>query len=85
MGYVIKIGLIFFAIYWIFKGVARFFLGNLIKQAQRQQEQFKQQQNSSYSRPSDGNVNVRNTPQKKGEKSSQNYKGGDYVDYEEVD
>lgn len=85
MGVLLKIALFIFVGAWIFRGVARLFLGNLVKQAQRQQEQFREQQNTTYNRPSDGNVNVRMSPKKKGKKSSENFKGGDYVDYEEVD
>ena len=85
MPILIKYLLIGFGIWWLIKSAFRYFFVNLIKQAQRQQEQFRQQQNSSYSRPTDGNVNVRTAPPKKSKKSSENFKGGDYVDYEEVD
>jgi len=84
MGILIKIALFVFVAGWLLRGVARFFLGNLVKQAQRQQ-QFHQQRQTSYSRPKDGNVNVQVAPKKKSKKSSENFKGGDYVDYEEVD
>lgn len=36
-------------------------------------------------RPSDGNVSVEHAPKKQSPKSADNFKGGDYVDYEEVD
>ncbi len=85
MGVLLKIALFIFVGAWIFRGVARFFLGNLVKQAQRQQDQFRQQQGSSYQQPKDGNVNVRVAPERKSKKSSENFKGGDYVDYEELD
>lgn len=83
-----KFLLIAFAAWWIFKSVARFLFGNLIKQAQQQQQQFNQQRQSAYkqqAKPKDGNVSVQFSPKKKEEKSSENFKGGDYVDYEEVD
>ena len=88
MGVLLKIALFIFVGAWIFRGVARFFLGNLMRQAQQQQQQFQQQRQSGYSqqaKPKDGNVNVQFSPKKKGKKSSENFKGGDYVDYEEVD
>ena len=84
----IKFLLFAFAAWWLFKNVARFLFGNLIKQAQQQQQQFNQQRQQGYrqqAQPKDGNVSVQFSPKKKEEKSSQNFKGGDYVDYEEVD
>ena len=84
----LKVALFIFAGVWLLRGLARFFLGNLVKQAQRQQQQFNEQQQSGYGRqsqPKDGNVNVRMSPQKKNKKSLENFKGGDYVDYEKVD
>lgn len=81
----LKVALFIFVGIWILRGAARFFLGNLVKQAQRQQQEFHQQRNTSYRQPTDGNVNVRVSPQHKNKKSSENFKGGDYVDYEEVD
>lgn len=88
MGILLKIALFILAAMWLFRGVARFFLGNLMKQAQQQQQQFNQQRQSGYNqqaKPKDGNVSVQFSPKKKEKKSSENFKGGDYVDYEEVD
>ena len=88
MGALVKFLLFAFVAYWIFKGVFRYFFGNMIKQAQQQQQQFRQQQsqaNSRKSRPAGSNVDVEmNAQKKKPRKSSENYKGGEYVDYEEV-
>jgi hypothetical protein len=83
----VKFALFAFAAWWIFKSVARFLFGNLVKQAQQQQQQFNQQRQSGHSqqaKPKDGNVSVQFSP-KKDKKSADNFKGGDYVDYEEVD
>jgi len=88
MAVLLKFFLFAFAAWWILKSVARFFFGSMIKQAQQQQQQFKQQRQSGHShsaKPKDGNVNVQFSPKKKPKKSSENYTGGDYVDYEELD
>ena len=42
-----------------------------------------QHQYRQSNRPNDGNVNVDYTPNQK--KGKENYKGGQYIDYEEVD
>lgn len=85
MGLLIKFILFIVVFGWIFRGISRLFLGRLYKQAQ-QQQQFSQADRRQHKRPSDGNVNVDYAPQnKRGEKSADNFKGGDYVDYEDVD
>lgn len=68
---------------WIFRAVARLFSVGLFGQSQ-QQRNFDSSQHRQ-TRPSDGNVHVDYAPKdNKTKKSSDNYKGGDYVDYEEV-
>ncbi|MBO6495477.1 MAG: DUF4834 family protein [Roseivirga sp.] len=83
----IKIILFIVVISWIFRGIVRFFSIGLFGQAQQQQQrgfsngrQYQQSRNNS-----DGNINIDYAPKKKSKKSSENFKGGDYVDYEEVD
>ena len=77
MGILLKIGLFIFVGAWIFKGIKR-----LLDAAQKRGPQQTHQQ----PRPKDGNVDVNYAPKKAGnEKSTQNYKGGDYVDFEEVE
>ncbi|MBO3699466.1 DUF4834 family protein [Roseivirga sp. E12] len=83
MGILLKFILFIVVIGWLFKGVSRFFLGNLYKQAQQQQYSGNRQRTQT-AQPKDGNVSVEYAPKKKTEKSADNFKGGDYVDYEEV-
>ena len=73
---------ILFVGFWIIRGVFRLFFNPFIQGAgQKQGSQTRQQ-----TRPKDGNVDVNYAPQKGGKKkSTENYKGGDYVDFEEVD
>lgn len=81
MGWLLK-GILFFVVFsWIFRTVTKFFLGGVIKQAQQRQTQQHQQ-----TRPADGNVHVKFTSKNKSkeEKTSDDFKGGDYVDYEEL-
>ena len=84
MGLLFKIILAFVVFSWIFRGVSKFLLGGFVKQAQQRQAQ---QQQDQQTRPSDGNVNVKFSPNKKSksQKTSDDFKGGDYVDYEELD
>lgn len=62
---------------WIIRNVLRFFVAGLTGQ-QRTAGQYQQQ------RP-EGKINVDYAPKNKKEKSSDNFRGGEYVDYEEVD
>jgi len=77
-----KIILAFVVFSWIFRLVSRFLLGGFVRQAQQRQAQQQHQQ----TRPSDGNVNIEFSSNKKskGQKTSDDFKGGDYVDYEEL-
>ena len=43
-----------------------------------------QQQRRTRQRPSDGNVEINYNPKNKKDKNTHNFKGGEYVDYEEV-
>ncbi|OEK05939.1 hypothetical protein [Roseivirga misakiensis] len=68
---------------FIFRLISQSFIGKIYRQVQEQQRNSHYDQRKS--RPSGGNVNVEYAPSKKNPKSSDNFKGGDYVDYEEVD
>ena len=82
MGWLLK-GILFFVVFsWIFRTVSRFLLGWFVKQAQQKRAQQQHQQ----TQPSDGNVNVKFSAKTKSkdEITSDDFKGGDYVDYEEL-
>lgn len=86
MGWLIKIILFIVVFSWIFRGIVRFLSVGLFGQAQQQQRGFNggRQYQQTKKKP-DGNINIEYAPKKKSKKSSENFKGGDYVDYEEVD
>lgn len=79
MGYILKYVLPILVFYWIFRSVGRF-MSRMMNGGQ--QQNFKEKQQGQ--KPSDGNVNIEYAPTKKHSKSADNFKGGDYVDYEEV-
>lgn len=85
MGVLLKFFLISLVGFWIVRSVLRFFLTGLFGRAQ-QQQQFRSQQQTRQ-RPAGGNVDVNYNPGRKsaGGRSAGDFKGGDYVDYEEVD
>lgn len=78
----IKFIIFIIAFGFIMRLLSRSLIGRIYKQAQQQQRAAQQQQKRA--RPADGNVNVQYAPAEKPSKSSDNFKGGDYVDYEEV-
>lgn len=83
MGWLIRFILFSLVITWVFRGISRFLSGSAFGQAQQQQRNFNG--GNGKQRPSDGNVNIDYAPkQNSTKKSSENFKGGDYVDYEEV-
>ena len=80
MGWLLKLILFFVVASWIFRGVTRVLMGGMFRQAQQRQTQQSQR-----ATPPDGNVHVDYAPKSTGKnKSSDNFKGGDYVDYEEL-
>ena len=79
-----KIIVFIIAVSFIMRLLSRSLIGRIYKQAQQQQRNMNQDQQRS-TRPSDGNVSVEHTAKKRSSKSADNFKGGDYVDYEEVD
>ncbi|PIB36907.1 hypothetical protein BFP72_16605 [Reichenbachiella sp. 5M10] len=81
----LKFIVIFFLFFWIvFKlggFLVRMFFGNMANQSR----QNTTQQNYQQRQPSEGNVHIDYVPkQKKGKVDKHDFKGGDYVDYEEV-
>ena len=71
-------GLIFLL---IIRMLGRMFIKPFIQGARPNGPEQRRQQ----ARPKDGNVDVNFSTKKTKDKSTQNYKGGDYVDFEEVD
>ena len=87
MAYLIK-GLLFFIVFvWIMKGISRVFLGGLFRQAQQRGFQQQQQQGPSAQQRPTGNIHVNQSPNKESRKNktSDDFRGGDYIEYEEVD
>ncbi|MCV9388255.1 DUF4834 family protein [Reichenbachiella ulvae] len=85
----LKFILIFFLFFWlVFKlggFFVRLFLGKVANEARQQQGGQYQYQQQQKQQPRDGNVNIDYVPKEKGKKNDKtNFKGGDYVDYEEV-
>ncbi|MEO1050366.1 MAG: DUF4834 domain-containing protein [Bacteroidota bacterium] len=78
-----KILIIFLIIFLVLRLAGNFFrvfLGT----STSQRDGFSGNANTK-SRPADGNVNIDFVPKKDQKKSSKNYRGGEYVDYEELD
>lgn len=83
MGILLKGLLFFFVFVWIIRSVLRFFLGGLFGPAQ--QRSFNEQRQAG-GQTRKGNVHVNQPPrQSRKDKTSDDYKGGDYIEYEEVD
>ncbi|MDQ1087368.1 DUF4834 family protein [Siphonobacter sp. SORGH_AS_1065] len=78
---IFKIFLVIMAIGFIFPRIVRWVFRLFLKeQFSRVEREFRQdQQRSSQSRPREGKINVDYAPPRK-----EGYKGGDYIDYEEV-
>lgn len=83
-----KLLLIIFLVIFIFVKVGGFimkmlFSGFVKKHQQQSQQNYQRQQ---YKKPSDGNVNIDYIPSdsQKDKSSKSDFKGGDFVDYEEV-
>ncbi len=82
----LKFLIIFFLIVYLLSKVggllARLFIGNLAKQNRNQTYQYNS--NPRDRQPKDGNVNIDFVPDGKTKKTSKDFKGGDYIDYEEI-
>lgn len=93
---VLKFLVFLFFIYLLFRIVSFFFkVMRVVSGAKQQQTNFGRQngqrksygpQSRKYKQPADGNVNIDYIPEedKKNGKGPRNFKGGEYVDYEEV-
>lgn len=86
MGWLIKGILFFVVISWIIKMVMRLFLGGVVRNAQEKGSQQQQQRQASQQSRT-GNIHVNQPPDKNSRKNktSDDFRGGDYIDYEEVD
>lgn len=82
---IIKFLIFVIAFAFIMRLLSRSMIGRLYKQAQQQQREAASNQQRRQAKPADGNVNVEYAPKKSNPKSADNFKGGDYVDYEEID
>ncbi len=76
----IKFLLIIIAFFYILSKVGGFIVRTLFGAAAQQAQQ---QQRTDTRKPTDGNVHIDYAPKDK-EKSTKDFKGGDYVDFEEV-
>lgn len=93
---VLKFLVFLFFLYLLFRVASFFFkVMRVVSGAKRQQANFNRQhgqdksygpQSRKYKQPADGNVNIDYIPEeeKKNGRSTRNFKGGEYVDYEEV-
>ncbi|MEA5137772.1 DUF4834 family protein [Arcicella rigui] len=82
----LKILLIIFLILFIFPRLLKWALrGFVVSQFNKAQQDFQQQQQANYqsTRKREGQIDVDFIPPKKG-KSTENFDGGEYIDYEEV-
>lgn len=79
----LKYLLVFFLVLWLAKSVIK---GILMKLFGPMQQQAFQQQRQANGQDRSGNIHVNRSPNKSGKnKTSDDFKGGDYIDYEEVD
>ena len=81
----LKLIFIFIIAYYLIKKVGGFFLQTMVS-GQQQQHQNRQQttySNQTNQRP-EGTIRVDNNPSQ-GSKNAGDFKGGDYVDFEEVE
>ena len=78
----LKYILMFFLGLWLIRSILRGLLVRVISRAQ--QRNFRQQQ-SQQRRARTGDTHVDFNPGSRKNKTSDDYKGGDYIDYEEVD
>jgi len=90
MGAILKFILILFCIYFIFSRLGGYMLRGLLwfigAQAVKKQSQYfnqNQQNQTNERKKSDGEINIGYIPDNKKGKEV-DFKGGDYVDYEEV-
>ena len=86
MGVLVKIILFFLVFFWVFKVASKVVMSWFFKQSQQSSHTYRQRTYQKTSRSTSGSVDVDRssgqTHQRK--KTTGNFKGGDYIDYEEV-
>lgn len=81
---VLKYIFVFFLVLWLLKSILRGVLAKFF--GPLQQQAFQQQQRSGSQQTRAGNIHVNQPPkQSRKDKTSDDFKGGDYIEYEEVD
>jgi len=82
----IKFLLIIFFVIYLFVKIGGFIMRTLFSGFVKNQQNAQHNQNTQYKKPTDGNVNIEYIPDSKKTKptNKEGFKGGDYVDYEEV-
>lgn len=85
----IKFLLISFLIFFIVFKLLKFFFKLFLVRGAAQFQQRQYQSNSQnyqqrYQKPREGNINIDFIPNKKKEREEKTFKGGEYIDYEEV-
>lgn len=78
MGFLLKFLLITFGVLYLLGFMFRWVLKKLYKNFQSSAGNY----NSTGARPADGNVKVDYVPPK--DKKGKNFRGGDYIEYEEI-
>lgn len=76
--------LIFFIVYKLLKFFFKLFLVKSAAQFQQRQYQSSQNYQQRYQKPREGNINIDYIPKQKKEREEKSFKGGEYIDYEEV-
>ena len=76
-----KFLLLLFVFFFVIARVGGFFLRLLFGGMQRTHQTQQQHRSGHNQQPKDGNVNIDYVPQEKAKKDE--FKGGDYIDYEE--
>jgi membrane protein implicated in regulation of membrane protease activity len=85
MGFIVKALLFFFVIITIIRWLLRPFLSGLNHQPQDRGYQQQRRQDTQGTRSGHVHVNQQPDPNSRKNKTSDDYKGGDYIDFEEVD
>jgi len=79
-----KAFILIFVVLWVIVKlggfIVRTFFSGLVNQSRPQQSNRQQQKKQ----PSDGNVSIEYAPKNKRDAKDKDFRGGDYVDYEEV-
>lgn len=81
---ILKLIIFFVAIGWVMSTLVRYFLKSKLKKFVDQVNEAQKEQYRQQKRPTHGNVNVDFDPKDQGKRSTGNFSGGEYIDYEEV-